>query len=241
MKANTTAGMKNTWNAKNRLSVAPADGVAREDEPGDVRPEHGHASGLRRADDDRPDRRLIPPQQLPRERERESQQEQHRAREPVELAGELVRRHQVRAGHVDPDEQHHRGGAEVVHPAEEPAEQGLLGDELEAVVRLAARGYVGGGERDPGGDLQHEGEQRGAAEDVPPAGPRRNRVLERPAGRGDQAAAIVEPGEQARRSTRGSDDRDGTGEDLDLPVPHPHGVLRQRLRGGGPAETVPSA
>ena len=126
-------------------------------------------------------------------------------------------------------------------PAEEAAEQGLLGDELEAVVGLAARGYVRGGERDPGRDLQHEGEQRGAAEDVPPAGPRRHRVLERVAGRGDQAAAVVEPGEDARRARAAQAIGMGLVRISTCAVPHPHRVLRQRAWGGGPAETVPSA
>ena len=49
----------------------------------------------------------------------------------------------------------------------------------------------------PGGHLQDEGDERGAAEDVPPPGARRHGVLERAPAGGDQAAAVVEPGEKA--------------------------------------------
>ena len=119
--------------------------------------------------------------------------------------GILERAHQVGAGDVNADEQHHRRRAEVVHAPQEAAQQRLLGDELEAVVGLAARGHVGRGERDARGHLQHEGDEGGAAEHVPPPGPRRHRVLEGPPRRGDQAAAIVQPGEEApHRSLRRS-------------------------------------
>jgi hypothetical protein len=153
-----------------------ADAVASEDEARDLAAHDRHAPRLRRAHDDGPDRGLIPPEQLTGERQCEGQQQEDGAGEPVELAGELVRRHQVGARHVDADEQHHGRRAEVVHAAQEPAEQRLFRDELQAVVRLAARRHVGSGERDAGGDLEDEGEESRAAEDVPPPGPRRHRM-----------------------------------------------------------------
>ena len=107
--------MKKTWNAKNRLSVAPPMVSPARMKRADLVARPRACARLRRAHDHRPDRRLVPAQQLPRERERQRQQQQHRARQPVELAGELVRRHQVRARDVDADQQHHRRGAEVVH------------------------------------------------------------------------------------------------------------------------------
>ena len=107
-----------------------ADGLAREDEARDLVAHDRHASRLCRAHDDRPDGGLVPPEQLAGERQREGEQQEDRAGEPVELAGELVRGHQVGAGHVDADQQHHGRCAEIVHAAEESAEQRLLRDEL---------------------------------------------------------------------------------------------------------------
>ena len=70
----------------------------------------------------------------------------------------------------------------VVHAAQESAERRLLGDEPEALVGVAGRRDVGGGERDPGDDLHDEGEERRAAEDVhpPPAARFRHRVASSP-------------------------------------------------------------
>ena len=232
--------MKNTWKAKNRLSVAPPIVSPARMKRAMSRPMHRHPARLGRADDDRPDRVLVPAQQLPGERQRQREQQQHRAGQPVELAGELVRRHQVGARDVDADQQHHGRRAEVVHPAEEAAEQRLLGDELEAVVGLAARGHVRRGERDAGHHLQHERDAGGAAEHVPPAGPRRHRVLER-------APRRRSAGRCDRRARRGSVSPRG-------PQTIGIGLVRistwpSRTRtgycgsglGGGPAETVPSA
>ena len=208
----------------------PPDGVARQYEAGDPFAHHRHATRLRRTDDHRPDRGLVPPEQLSGKGECQRQQQQDGAAEPVELAGELVRRHQIGAGHVDTDQQHHGGGAEVVHPAQEPPEQRLLRDELEAVVRLPARRHVGGGQRDTGGDLEDEGEQRGTAEDVPPPGARRHRVLQSAAHGADDPAAIVDPGEQTSRSRPSHAIGNRAGLDLDLSAAYPHRISGQRLR-----------
>ena len=60
------------------------DGVARQDEAGNLAAHDRHALGLRRAHDHRPDGGLIPPEQLAGEGQGEGQQQEHRAGEPVE-------------------------------------------------------------------------------------------------------------------------------------------------------------
>ena len=83
--------------------------------------------------------------------------------------------------------------------------------------------------------LQHEGEEGRAAEDVPPSGPRRHRVRERSAGGRQQTATIVQPGEKLLDHGRPHDDRNRTGQNLDLTIPYAHGILWQGLgrRPGG--------
>ncbi len=174
----------------------PADCVARQDEVGQAPPHDGHPAGLCRGDDGRPDRGLIPAQQLSGKGEGEGEQEKQRAGEPVELAGKLVRAHHVHPRDMDADQYHHGRGPEVVQAPEKAAHQGLLGDESQAFVCIAGRGDVGGGEGDARHYLEHEGDEGGAAEDVPPAGSPGDRVLERMARPGHQTAAVVQPAEK---------------------------------------------
>ena len=154
MKANTIAGMKKTWNAKNRLSVAPPMvSPARM-----KRAMSPPITGMRPAcaAPTITDHTAFWSQRSswPVNASASVSSSSTAPGEPVELAGILERAHQVGAGDVDADQQHHRRRAEVVHPPQEAAEQRLLGDELEAVVGLAARGHVRRGERDAGGHLQ---------------------------------------------------------------------------------------
>ena len=148
-----------------------ADRVAGEDELDDLRADERRAPGLAGEDEDRPVGGLIPAQELAGEGQRHRRQQQHHPGEPVRLARELVGAHQVGLDHVQADEDDHRRGAEVVHPAQHATQRRLLGDERQAVVGVAGRGDVGAGQRDAGDDLQDEGEQHAAADRVRPADP----------------------------------------------------------------------
>ena len=114
----------------------------RENEMRDQRADHRHPRRLLRRDDHRPHRVLIPAQELAGEAHADGEDEQHRAGQPVELARILVASHQEDLAHVDADQQHHRGRAEVMHPAQQIAEQRARGDEVQRVVGLAGRGDV---------------------------------------------------------------------------------------------------
>ena len=143
--------------------VLPGHDERREEATDDRRPR-----GLLGCDDDGPERVLVPPQQLARERHREGREQEERAAHPIRLAGELVRAEQEHLGHVHEDEHDHRAGAEVMDPADDAAEGRLAADELERVVRAVRRGHVRHREANARGHLHDEHRERRAAEDVPP-------------------------------------------------------------------------
>src|SRR5579884_3876826 len=70
--------------------------------------------------------------------------------------------------HVDAEQHDHRLRAEVVQPADQPAEVHLVLNEINARPRSAIAGTVGGHEQQAGDQLDHEDERQAAAPDVPP-------------------------------------------------------------------------
>src|SRR5438477_422069 len=146
-----------------------ADIGARDDEAREPAADHRRARGLLGSDDDGPERILVPPEELTRERQGECREEEERSGEPVRLARELERAEQIDLRHVREDEDHHRAGAEVVHTADDRAEGRTVTDELQRVVRRVGRRHVDHREADAGDDLHHKYPEGGAAEDVPPS------------------------------------------------------------------------
>ncbi len=228
-----------------------ADIAARDDETREPAAYHGCARGLLCRDDDSPERVLVPTQELSGERHGQSREEQEGAREPVRLARELERPEEIDLRHVREDEDHHRAGAEVVHPAHDRPQRRVVADELERVVRAVRRGHVRHREPDTCDDLHHEDRERRAAEHVPPAdGPlevARDRMTQDRHDRVLELEALTEPA------------RDLAGYFSDRAHPaHPcftvgSGCWRTRRRspltshsrsksgrGGGPPATVPS-
>src|SRR5947209_20527256 len=73
-----------------------------------------------RADRDRPDRELIPRQQISGERQEQRQDEEDDADVPVELAWRLVRAGHEDAEHVQPDGDDHRVRTPAMHLTHDP-------------------------------------------------------------------------------------------------------------------------
>ena len=145
-----------------------ADVVPRDDQACQPLADDRSARGLLRRDDDGPERVLIPAQELPGEGHGERRKKEERSGEPVRLAGELERAEEIDLGHVRKDEDHHRAGAEVVHPADDRSEACPVADELERVVRAVRRRHVRHREADTGDHLRDEDGERGATQHVPP-------------------------------------------------------------------------
>ena len=126
----------------------------------------------------RPIGELVPRQQVAREAEHERAHEQEDADDPGELAWLLERAHEVRAGHVEHDGQRHERRTPGVDLADQPAEADFAGDVLDGLVRLLQRRAVVEQEQNAGDELAQEREQCQAAEDVQPAGVRRQTLVE---------------------------------------------------------------
>ena len=72
----------------------------------------------------------------------------------------------------------HGRPAPVVNAAHNSPKQGLIGDELERFVSADRGGHVGKGEGHAGDDLDREGDEGGAPEDIPPVDVLGDRVLD---------------------------------------------------------------
>ncbi len=76
-----------------------------------------------RADCNRPERQLIPGQQVSREAQDQSQHHQNDADHPIKLARRLVRTRVKDTTHVEEEHQNHRVRRPEVHPAQDVAER----------------------------------------------------------------------------------------------------------------------
>ena len=122
----------------------------------------------RRAHGDRPDRELVPRQQVARERQAEREEQQDHADDPVELARRLVGPGVEHAGHVQRHAEDHEVGAPPVQVAHEVAEEHRRADALHVGERLRAPD-VGGRpveehQEDAGDREQDEQEERQPAQ-----------------------------------------------------------------------------
>src|SRR5688500_2455217 len=112
-------------------------------------PEERSGRGHVRSDRDRPDRELVPREEIPGEREQQGEHEQNDADDPVELAGRLVGAGHEDAEHVDPDGDDHRVRAPAVHFPHD-AEGDLLSQVEDVDERVLDGGAV----------IEHEEETR---------------------------------------------------------------------------------
>ena len=105
--------------------VGPDDGTAQQ-QVDDVRSQHRHAAGHRRADAHAPVGVGIPSQDLAGEGHAQRHEQQEHAREPVQLARVLEGPVQEDLGHVDHDHHDHGRAGPVVQRSQEPAERLLV-------------------------------------------------------------------------------------------------------------------
>ncbi len=94
------------------------------------------------ADGHGPVRELVPRQQVPGEREREREQQQHHADHPVELARLLVRAGVEHAHEVQRDDEHHEVRRPAVHVADQLPEADAGLQVLHVAVRAVDRRRV---------------------------------------------------------------------------------------------------
>ena len=158
------------------------------------RPGDGHAAGDRGADPETPVGVLIEAHDLSGKRHAERRQQQEDADDPGQLARILVGAEQKDLRHVDEDDRDHEVRSPSVQRANEPAERDLMVQRLQAAPRLVGGWHVHHREENAGRELQAEDDQRGAAEDVPPAGRvARHRMFRGVADRRRQLQAVIDP------------------------------------------------
>ncbi len=98
------------------------DLFARQQHESGLRPEHRGVADHVRTHGHRPERKLIPRQEIASEGEQQGEGEQDHADDPVELTGSLVRTVVKDPGHVQEHGEHHEVGAPSVHVSHEKAE-----------------------------------------------------------------------------------------------------------------------
>ena len=118
------------------------------------------------------------------------------------------------------------------------SEGSFIADEVKRRVGFAGRGDVGEGQGNAGDHLNHEGAQRGTAEDIPPLGVRRHEMPRRLADYCGKTGAVVHPiPDTMVNFFQNQLFGDGNGRRLNLHVAifHAHGIARQgqRRRPGG--------
>ena len=152
--------------ARQRL---PRDDRAAEQQVHHLASQQRRAPHDRRADAEAPVGVLIEAQHLAGERHPEGAEEQEDAGDPGQLARVLVGAEEEHLRHVDAHHGDHEVRAPAVHRAQVPAERLLVVQHLEALPGAGGRGHVDRRQADAGDHLDHEQDERSAAEDIPPA------------------------------------------------------------------------
>ena len=132
------------------------------DAPGPSKSEEGRGAGHVRTDRDRPDRQLIPRQQVAGEREQQRQHQQDHADDPVEFARRLVAAGEEHAVHVQPRGDHHRMGPPAMQFAQN-AQRRHVAQRGHVVVRPLQRRPVIEHQQHAGDRLDQEQEERDPA------------------------------------------------------------------------------
>ncbi len=143
------------------------DGAAQQEEVGLLGDER-RVPGERGPHRDRPDRQLVPREQVAGERQAERQEQQDDPDHPVELARRLVGARVEDTSHVQRDRQHHEVGSPPVEVPHQIPEEHTGADRLHVLVRDGAaqvgHGPVEEHQEDAGERQQHEEEERETTE-----------------------------------------------------------------------------
>ena len=129
----SSPGIRKTWSAKNRESVAPAMIGSTQQHVDHGRTNKGNTAGDGSANPQTPVGILIEAQNLTGEGHAERHQEQENANHPGELAGKLVGAEQEHLAQVDEHHGDHEVGAPAVYGAEEPSQGDTVVEKLQAV------------------------------------------------------------------------------------------------------------
>ena len=164
MKMTITNGSINTCSTYQRSSVSPLIVRRSEQHVVDRVPEHRRVTHHVRADGDRPERQLVPRQQVAGEREQQGERQQDDADHPVELARRLVGAVVEDARHVQEDREHHEVRGPSVHISHERSERDRGLEVLHVRVGVGDRRPVEEHQEDAGDGQQDEQEERQAAE-----------------------------------------------------------------------------
>ena len=156
-------------------------------------PISGIVPGRLGAHDGAPVGALVPRQQVAAKRQTQAHEEEAHADQPVQLTRVLERAEEQHAQQVQHQQQDESAGRPMVQPADEPAEQHLVGDVQDALVRLVGGRYVVQRQREAGHDLDDQSEHSRAAEDVEPADAARHAAVEEPVEHAADSAALVDP------------------------------------------------
>src|SRR5262249_47462459 len=137
---------------------------------------------------------LIPTQDLAGEGHSQGSEKEEHADDPGQLARILVGTPEADLDQMQGHDQHHAIRTPEVYGAEVPAEWGLVVKVLQRLVGLVGCRDIDQRQANAGDDLQHEEDEGGAAEDVPPAGGgTRHRMGDHRLERGASAQALVKP------------------------------------------------
>jgi len=196
-------------------------------------PDDGQRRGHSRPDDRRPVGLLVPREEVSREAECEDHEEERDAHEPVQLARLEVRPEEERPREVEDREDDDRGRAPVMEAAHERSRGKPRLNRLHALPRVIRRGGIGEREREAGGELDEERDERRGAQCEEPRPPDGNRLVrERAPERRERGARLQEFEEPLHASS-------AEASSCTRP-PITTSGKRVRGRGGGPASTAPS-
>ena len=182
-------------------------------------------------DDRGPVGALVEGQQVAGQAHHQGEDQQHHADHPVELARVLVGAEEEGPPHVEEDQDDHHRGAPLVHPADELAEEDVVGQVGDRPVGLGRRGRVVHRQEDAGDRLDDEGEQGRRAERVEPVGPLRHLAEEHPGEEAAAAGALVDPADDVGAGLLGHARPCRRRAPLPLPSPGSAGRLAAGRRG----------
>ena len=211
-----------------------ADGASARHDARGGRPDDGQRRGDLRPDDGGPVRLLVPREEIAREAEREDDEEQRDAHEPVQLARLAVRAEEERPREMERGKDDHRGRAPVVEAAHDGARGELRLDRPDALPRVVRRRRVREREREARDDLDDEREERGRAQREKPRPANRHGLVGEGAPERRRSRARLEELEEPLHASNAEEST------VTRPPATTSGTFASG-RGGGPARTRPSA
>ena len=164
MKITMTNGNISTCSTYQRSNVSPPISLRPSSTYFTCGTEHRRVAHHVRADGDRPERELVPGQQVAGEREQQRERQQDDADHPVELTRRLVGAVVEDARHVQEDRQHHEVRGPSMHVSHKRTERHRRLEVLHVRVRVGDGRPVEEHQEDAGDREQDEQEERQAAE-----------------------------------------------------------------------------